>query len=169
MLQPQALVENQGWSFSTKRRSKAALCASTITLGATNEPHGVQVEPVAGDLGVVDAGQGGDLGRDGSAGLVVSLEGVVHAQDLALRRVGEAHHGQLNHLVVAGVAARGLHVEHQAKLRAGRRGGQGRPRRQLAQHLVLARSLQRRGHGLQLLAGRRRGHTVAPGLVASRR
>ena len=109
------------------------------------------IERMAGHRLGADARQRGDLGRDRPAGLVVALEAVHHAQHLALGRVGEAHHGELDHLVAAQVRPCGLHVDNEAQARARRREGEGGRRPQPSHHPILARSLQRGCHGLELL------------------
>ena len=126
--------------------------------GRDERAHCIYVQRMTRHRFGADAGKRGDLGRDRPAGLVVALEGVDHPQHLALRAIGEAHHGQLDHLVAAQVRARGLHVEDQAQPGTGGRGGQGIAHLQLAHYPVVARGLQGGGHGLQLSA--RRGGRV---------
>ena len=132
-------------------------------------PHGIDVQLVAGDRVSADARQRGDLLGDGLGGLMVALEGVHHAQHLAFGAVGEAHHGELDHLIAPHVHPGRLHIDHQTQPAIGRRGGQGSARRQLAHHAVLAARLELIGHGLQRLASEHLHHPVCTRSPPNRR
>ncbi len=113
--------------------------------------HGVRIDGLAGDHGVVDPRQGGDLGRNGLGRLPQPLKGFADLVDPTIGPVAERDHRQFDDLVAPPVQTRSLDIDEQACADEDAvRDRDRRPRRQTTQHAVSPARPQGRGHRLEI-------------------
>ncbi len=148
--QPQALSRKAASSPSQNGRSNPAWWATTRLAGAEQRADRVEVERLARDHLVGDAGQAGDLRRDRDRRLPELAQGPDDRAQLSMLVIYEGHHAELDHLVAAVVEARRLDVDDDGYGFAGRelvvRPDLAGP--DATEHPIVARCLDRRGGGL---------------------